>query len=295
MSVKIIEAGLEYQIDAHLGEGPVWDEKKEKLYWVDILSGLFNEYDPNKKTNKSYEIGEHIGAAVPREKGGFILDKKSGFATFDPDSGKVTPIIDPEKDKPGNRFNDGKCDPLGRFWAGTMAYDLTKGAGNLYCMSEGFKLEKKLDGITISNGLAWNKAADRFYHIDSPTGNIYAYQYENKTGKLSGRQIIRHISDDIGFPDGMTIDREDKLWVAIYGGGRVLRIDPESGKTLLEIQLPVPKITSCTFGGPDLNELYITTCREYMSEEDIQQAPLSGSLFKVKLPFNGWPVNRFLD
>jgi sugar lactone lactonase YvrE len=295
MSDKIIEAELEFQIDAHLGEGPVWDELKGKLYWVDILSGLFHEYDPKEKTNKSYEIGEHIGAAVPREKGGFILAMKSGFATFDPDSGKITPITDPEEDKPGNRFNDGKCDPAGRFWAGTMAYDLTKGAGSLYCMSEGFNLEHKLDGITISNGLAWNRAADRFYHIDSPTGNIYAYQYDNETGELSGRRIVRHITDDIGFPDGMTIDREDKLWVAIYGGSRVLRIDPKTGETLMEIHLPVPKITSCTFGGKNLNELYITTCREYMSKDDIDRAPLSGSLFKVKLPVEGLPVHRFLD
>lgn len=295
MPDKIILEEPEFEIDAHLGEGPVWDEHSERFYWVDILSGLFNEYDPKTKTNKSYDIGEHVGAAVPREKGGFILAKKSGFATFNPDNEKITPIGDPESDKPGNRFNDGKCDPAGRFWAGTMAYDVSEGAGSLYCLSKNARIEKKLSDITISNGLAWNQNADKFYHIDSPTGNIYSYSFNLKTGAISNRNIARNISQDIGFPDGMTIDTDDKLWIAIYGGSRVLRIDPKTGETLMEIHLPVPKITSCTFGGKDLNELYITTCREYMSDEDIEKAPYSGSLFKVKIPYYGRPVHRFLD
>lgn len=290
---ETIQAKLELPIDAHLGEGPVWDEIRQQLWWVDILSGKLHKYDPSKLKNSSVDVGEHIGAAVLRKSGGLVVALKSGLYFFDEKSGEKTFIKDPESHMPENRFNDGKCDPAGRFWAGTLNYNLEKEAGSLYCLNPDLTVEKKLDGITISNGMAWNSRGDRFFFIDTPTGNICSFHYYKESGDISNEYVITHIDEKDGYPDGMAIDTDDKLWVAMYGSGRVIRINPENGKIEFEVVLPVPKPTSCTFGGKDLNELYITTCREHMSREDLKKYPQSGSLFKVKLPFRGMPVSRF--
>lgn len=294
MQINSTEAELELEHDAILGEGPVWDEIEEQLYWVDILSGTLFKYDPNKKTNTGYDVGEHLGAIALRKEGGLVMAMQTGFSFFDFEKQKVTNITDPESHLSGNRFNDGKCDPSGRFWAGTLAYNLDEGAGNLYCLDSNLSAELKLQGLTIPNGMAWNKQRNKFFFIDTPARKIYSFDYENDSGEISNRKIVRSIDNSEGYPDGMTIDEEDGLWIALYGGGKVIRIDPSNGKTLFEVRLPVPQVTSCTFGGPKLDELYITTCRENMSEQEIEQAPLSGSLFKAELPFKGMPAFRFL-
>lgn len=290
---ETIQAKLEYQMDAHLGEGPVWDETRQKLWWVDILSGKLHKYNPAASRNSSVDLGEHIGAAVLCNNGGLVLALKSGFYFFNEKTGEKTPVTDPESHLPKNRFNDGKCDPAGRFWAGTLSYNLVKGAGSLYCLNPDLTVEKKLTGITISNGLAWNSLGDRFFFIDTPTGKISSFRYDKESGDITNRSVITHIDEKAGYPDGMTIDAEDKLWVALYGGGKIIRINPETGGVEFEVRLPVPRPTSCTFGGNGLNELYITTCREHMNREDLKKYPESGSLFRVKLPFRGFPVNRF--
>lgn len=290
---ECIQAKLELLMDAHLGEGPVWDETQQKLWWVDILSGKLHKYNPSSAKNSSVDMGEHIGAAVLRKNGGIVLALTTGFYFFNEKTGEKTAVTDPESHLPENRFNDGKCDSAGRFWAGTLNYNLEKGAGSLYCLNPGLTVEKKLDGITISNGLAWNSRGDQFFFIDTPTGDISSFQYDKESGDLTNRSVITHIDEKDGYPDGMTIDTEDKLWVALYGGGKVIRINPENGEADFEVKLPVPKPTSCTFGGKGLNELYITTCRENMSRQDLKKYPQSGSLFRAKLPFRGLPVNRF--
>ncbi len=283
----------ELTFNAHLGEGPVWDENEEKLYWVDILSAKLLVYDPSRKTNMEYDTGEHVGAVALRKPGGLLLALKTGIAFFDLESRKLTRILDPEPGLSGNRFNDGKCDPSGRFWAGTLSYKQVKGAGSLYILFPDLHAERKLREVTVPNGMAWNHDNNQFFFIDSPTGTIFTFDYDDKSGMISNRRTVRQIAEAEGSPDGMTIDEEDGLWVALYGSGKVIRIDPESGDTLHEIHLPVPNVTSCTFGGPGLDELYITTARENMSALDIKQAPLSGSLFKAKVPCKGLPVSRF--
>lgn len=293
MNIPSIQADIELKTNAILGEGPVWDTDENKLYWVDVVSGRLFKYNPITGINDTYEIGEHIGAAVLREKGGLLLAMKTGFAFFDPDSGKISKIADPESHLPGNRFNDGKCDPAGRFWTGTMSYKLEAGKGSLYCLHPNLTIEQKLTAITISNGLAWNEAENTFYFIDTLTYQIAAFDYEPETGRIQNRKIIKKINKNEGLPDGMTIDEEGCLWVALYKGGRVIRVNPENGETVFQIHLPVPKPTSCTFGGTTLDELFITTAREYMTDEEIAESPQSGSLFKVKLPLKGKPPNRF--
>lgn len=278
---------------ALLGEGPVWDDQEQQLYWVDILNGKLMIHDPERNENYRYDVGEHIGVAVLREKGGLVLALKSGFAFFDTGDQEIKPIRDPEAGLEGNRFNDGKCDPSGRFWAGTMAYNLQKGAASLYSLNPDLSVDKKISGVTISNGMAWNTDDDIFYFIDTPERAVYAFDYEQETGKIGNRRVVKVLENGEGLPDGMTIDTENKLWIALYNGSKIIRVDPVSGERLFEIALPVPKVTSCTFGGGDLDELYITTAREHMSDEDIEKAPLSGSLFKVKVPFRGKPAFRF--
>lgn len=287
------EADLELEYDAHLGEGPVWDESEQKLYWVDILSGKIFRYDPRRNSNEVFEIGEHVGAVALREKGGLVMAMKTGFAFFDPDKDQIRRITDPESEQPDHRFNDGKCDPAGRFWAGTLSYGLEEGSGNLYLLNGDLSVEHKLDGLTIPNGMAWNRERNKFYLIDSVAGSIFSYGYDDAGATLSNREVLRSFDKQEGAPDGMCIDREGQLWVALYDGGKVIRVDADEGTTLYEIHLPVPKPTSCTFGGPGLSELFITTAREYMTEEDIRTYPLSGSLFKAKVPVKGLAPDRF--
>ncbi len=286
-----MEASMEYQHDATLGEGPVWDEREGRLYWVDILSGTLFVYDPVTNRNKAHDLGEHLGAVGLRREGGLVVALQSGFAFYDPAERKITPIADPEADRPGNRFNDGKCDPSGRFWAGTMSYELEEGAGSLYCLNRGLEVAVRLRGVTISNGMAWDE--DRFFFIDTPTRQVMAFAYDQESGTVASPEILRTVDEGEGYPDGMTIDREGALWIALYDGYKVIRIDPVSGETLFEVHLPVPQVTSCTFGGASFRELYITTAREHMSEEEIQRWPLSGSLFKASVPFGGSPAARF--
>lgn len=293
MLADSIEASLEFKSEATLGEGPVWDEITKRLYWVDISSSGLFIYDPEKRTNTNYDTGDHTGAIALREQGGLVMATKTGFAFYDPETRKRTNITDPESDIPGNRFNDGKCDPRGRFWAGTMAYDQKEGAASLYCLNPDLSVDVKISRLTISNGLAWDTRLGKFYIIDTPTQKIYSYDYEESSGSISNREVIKEIEENEGHPDGMAIDTEGNLWVALYGGGKVLGIDPNSGEVLHEVHLPVPQVTSCTFGGSQLDELYITTCRQFMTEQELNKAPLSGSLFKAKVPFKGLPAVRF--
>lgn len=276
-----------------LAEGPVWCEREERIYWVDILSGRLHMHCTADGREKSLEMGEHLGAVALRERGGLVLALKSGFAFYNLAEQQITAISDPESELHGNRFNDGKCDPSGRFWAGTMSYELEQGAGSLYCLDTNLKTRKLLGGLTISNGLAWSSDRTQFYFIDSPTGCVYRFDYEDESATLSNQRTHRQFTQDEGGPDGMTIDEEGALWVALYGGSRVVRLDPATGETLFTVQVPAPHVTSCTFGGASLKELYITTARENMSRQQIQQAPLSGSLFRARVPFRGLPAVRF--
>lgn len=290
-SKKTTEAAIAYRHDATLGEGPVWDEREGRLYWVDILSGTLFRYDPAANRSRAHDLGEHLGAVGLRREGGLVAALQSGFAFYDPAAGEKIPITDPEADRPGNRFNDGKCDPSGRFWAGTLSYELEEGAGSLYCLSRDLEVEVRLRGLTISNGMAWS--GDRFFFIDTPTRQIMAFAYDQESGDIAHPEVLRAVDEEEGYPDGMTIDREGALWVALYDGYKVIRIDPVSGQTLFEVHLPVPQVTSCTFGGADFRDLYITTAREHMSSEEVRRWPLSGSLFKASVPFTGSPANRF--
>jgi sugar lactone lactonase YvrE len=279
---------------AILGEGAIWDSKQKLLYWVDIMKGMLHSYNPATGQNSSIHVGQFISTVVPKQNGELMITLKNGFAGFVPSTGEVTLISNPEADLPGNRFNDGKCDPAGRFWAGTMALDQQKEAGNLYCLFPDFTVQKMIDKVTISNGLVWTADHSTFYYIDTPTSEVAAYDYDVISGKISNRRVAISIPKAEGSPDGMTIDAEDMLWIAHYGGGQVCRWNPKTGKKMQSIKLPVSQPTSCAFGGDNLDELYVTTCRENMKDEQLLQEPLAGALFKcTNLLVKGVPAFVF--
>jgi sugar lactone lactonase YvrE len=277
-----------------LGEGPVWDVRNQRILWLDILAGDIHQDHPETGRHRRFNIGEMIGAIALRERGGLVAATKSGFAFIDPEGETVEHIANPEADKPGNRFNDGKCDPEGRFWAGTMSLQDEPGAGALYILLPEGAVEHKLDGISISNGLAWSLDGQTFYYIDTPTFRVVAFDYDAGTGCIERPRTVIHVPRDLGDPDGMTIDTEGMLWIAHWDGWQVTRWDPTTGTLLSRIELPVARVTSCTFGGDRLQDLYITTASAGLSGEQLAAQPLAGSLFVVKdLGFQGLPPAEY--
>ncbi|MEO0510191.1 MAG: SMP-30/gluconolactonase/LRE family protein [Verrucomicrobiota bacterium] len=242
------------------GEGPIWWQNK--LVYVDIEGHTLVELDPETGEETIYEIGERIGTVVPRASGSYLCAGDSGIYAFDLTTGEKTPLADPEADKrPDNRFNDGKCDPSGRFWAGTISLVKKTGDANCYCLENDGTLSLKIPEVTNSNGLCWNASADTMYYIDTPTRQIRAYDFDIATGDISNARVVVD-TDAAGYdssPDGMTIDAEDKIWVAFCHGGCVVRFDPTSGEKLQQVDIPAVETTACAFGGPKLDRLFVTT------------------------------------
>lgn len=268
-----------------LGEGPVWDYRSNLLRWVDIPNGLIHNYRPRDKTNWTFEIGQMVGAAAPCDNGDLILAMQHGFAFFNPETQQLTPIADPESHLLLNRFNDGKCDPGGRFWAGTMAIDPPRTeVGSFYCIGSDLQVQKKLSNSIVSNGMAWNKAADKMFYIDTRHFKMWSFDYDNATGVIANQQVFKAFENDIA--DGMTIDENDNLWVAFYLGGKVVCFDSTTGKKLEQIDVPAQCTTCCTFGGEDLDTLYITSGAKEGDE-------LGGALFAVKPGVKGRRVDLF--
>lgn len=260
------------------GEGPLWDAENKQLYWIDIVSGQINWLDEHQQL-KQFETGEKIGAMGLTESGGIIAALKSGLYYINIANNTQTKIIDPEFDKPENRFNDGKCDPAGRFWVGTMSDKGINGQGSLYTLEFDGNISKKLQGLSIANGLAWDLDTHKFYHIDTPTRQIMGFDYCNDSGAISNGKAVVEIDETEGVPDGMTIDEEGMLWIAHWNGGRVSRWNPHTGLKLQEIFLPVSKVTACTFGGKHLDDLYVTTAKVGLGEKELAEQPLAGATF----------------
>ncbi len=285
--MKSIEAQLAYPIKAIVGEGSLWDHANQCLLWVDILDHKIFSFDPKTGRNSGFDLGQDIGTIVLTESGLWAYADQNGIGFLDPETGNRTEGSKPEQANPHIRFNDGKCDPRGTFWAGTMAYDCREGAGVLYEFDASGVVKEKITNTTISNGLVWNSNGTKFYFIDSMTYEVHCYDYDLKTGNIQNKEVVACIDKAMGLPDGMAIDAEDFLWVALFDGSKVVRINPQNGEIVFQVVLPVPKVTSCAFGGPDLDELYITTACYLMDADQLDQYPLSGSLFKVKLPYKG--------
>ena len=281
-------------IAAGLAEGPCWWTEGKVLLWVDIEAAKIGLFDPVTGNNDFLHLPAHVGAVVPTSVGDLLLATATGFMRMDPNSGAVTLLSDPEVDRPGNRFNDGKCDPWGRFWAGTMAYDFEPLAGALWRLDGDGGITCQRSQLTISNGLAWSQDRGTLYFIDSPTLRVMAFPLTG-TGEIAGEPTIclQIPKDWDALPDGMCIDAEGMLWIALFGGGAVTRWDPFSGQLLERLELPCRQVTSCCFGGPNLDQLFVTTARRGMDPAAIKAEPLAGGLFQADVGVKGLPANCF--
>ena len=280
---------------AKLGEGAVWDVSRQLLYWVDIEGRNVHVFDPGSGRDRAIAVGDYVGTVVPRSRGGVAVTLGRTFAGLDLDTSSVSVLAEPEAERtrPGNRFNDGKCDPRGRFWAGTMAVAETPAEGRLYRLDADGSVHEMLQGVSISNGIVWSAAADRMYFIDTPTREVAVFDYDDATGRISNRRVAVRFPDGHGWPDGMAIDAEGQLWIAEWDGGCVSRWDPERGRLLRRIELPVARVTSCAFGGPRLDEMYVTTAWSRLDDSARRAQPAAGGLFRVDAGVRGTPTFAF--
>ncbi len=288
-----LTAELILEAKATLGEGALWHPEQNKLYWVDIEGKALHIFDPATNKDQQFDVGSRIGTVVPAKGNFALVALQNGIHKIDTTTGKLTMITDPiEEDD--IRFNDGKCDPAGRFWVGTMALDTRKGAAVLYCLGADGSIKQVLDNLTIANGIVWTSDKRTMYFTDTRTQQVQAFDYDNDSGEISNSRTIITIPEAEGSPDGMTLDAEGKLWIALFRGGCIARYDPETGEQLQKVIVPAPHTTSCAFGGKDLNTLYITTGRQGLSDEQKEQYPGSGGLFAVKPGVKGVPANFYL-
>jgi sugar lactone lactonase YvrE len=277
---------------AELGESPVWDPIAGCLYFVDILRGRVHCIDPEPRTWETFQIDSMVGSVAPTDAGDLLLAVKGGFALLDLDTGGVQSIASVDHGGPDIRMNDGKCDPAGRFWAGTMALDERPCAGRLYRFDPDGRVSTMLGDVTISNGLDWSDDARVMYFIDSPTRSIDAFDFDVASGAIGNRRTLVRIPDDQGTPDGMTLDADGYLWVALWGGGAVHRYAPDGSRDAV-VRVPTRYPTSCAFGGPDLRDLYITTAAIKLSERERGEQPAAGGVFVVRPGVSGRPPHRF--
>ncbi|MEO1017137.1 MAG: SMP-30/gluconolactonase/LRE family protein, partial [Pseudomonadota bacterium] len=277
---------------AYLGEGPVWSPEEQCLYWIDILAPAVHRFDPATGDNQTRALPRLIGAVALRQEGGLVAVTQDGLESLDFNSGNLRPIVDPEEGITDTRFNDARCDAAGRLWAGTMALDATPGRGAIYRFLEDGSWARAANGFTVSNGLDWSPDDRLMYFADSAAEAIFAFDFNLETGEITNRRPFIRTTADEGRPDGLTVDTEGCLWCAMWDGWAVRRYSPE-GSLLQTVELPVPRPSSCVFGGPDLKTLYITSGRIRLSEELLIQAPLSGSLFALQTDVQGRPPNLF--
>ncbi len=275
---------VELVLDAKavLGEGPLWHAPSQRLYWVDIESHEVHVFDPATGNDRAIDVGQKVSTVVVRRSGGLVLALHHGFATLNLDTEQVSMLSDPEADLSENRFNDGKCDPAGRFWAGTMSLTRKPGTANLWRLDPDLTVHHVLGGVTTSNGLVWSLDHRTMYYIDTPTREVAAFDYDAETGCIANRRVVIAFPEGAGSPDGMAIDARGMLWIAHFRGGRVSCWDPAVGAMLQAVDLPVRKVSACAFGGPNLDELYVTTARVELTDEELQDQPHAGSLFRVR-------------
>lgn len=273
-----------------LGEGPHWDVASQTLLFVDIRTGGVHRYNPQSNEESKIVLNGTVGFVIPCERGGFVAGLNRTLSHLDWETSEVTPLVEVD-DGTKNRFNDAKCDSLGRLWAGTVGFEekpgiIDKAEGSLYSFSadQDHKVSTHLQDLYISNGMDWTDDNRIMYFIDSIPRKVFAFDFNLAEGKIDNQRVVvefkKGTDSTYGVPDGMCIDNEGKIWVACFGASRVHRFDPVTGKTLQTLEFPCTNITSCCFGGKDLDELYVTSSQYNLNPEQGPQ-PLAGSLFKV--------------
>lgn len=289
-----MKADLFIQAENIIGEGPLWDFENNHLLWVDIEKKRLYISDVRERKLVKFDFKSRLSAVALTSKANlFLLALETGIQLFDMENGTSIEVAHPEKNLETNRFNDGKCDPAGRFWVGSMDRNAKSGAGSLYCL-EGFNAPQlKLKQLTISNGMDWSLDKKQMYFIDTADHQVKCFDYDVQTGEICNPQIVITVPENYGAPDGMCMDTEGMLWIANWGGANVSRWNPTTGELLDRIEVPAPLVTSCCFGGKELDTLFITTARVGLNEQMLKAYPQSGSVFFVKPGVKGLKTNLF--
>ncbi len=288
----MVDVQCVWEEPAVLGEGPLWVVKENAVYWVDIVSKKVHRYGVADDARRTWAFETVVTSLAERRQGGLVGTVRDGFAFIDLEAGTFEPIAMPEADMPENRFNDGKVDENGRYWAGSMDDGEKLATGSLYRLDGDLALHKMDTNYSITNGPTFSVDGQTLYHTDTAKRTIFAFDF-NEDGAISNKRVfVKLVAEEEGYPDGMTVDSENCIWLAHFAGSRITRYSPQ-GKVLQVIAMPVPNITSCTFTGPDLDTLYITTARHLLNEEGIRKYPRSGSLFSCKPGVTGLPTPLF--
>lgn len=279
-------------LNTDLGEGPFWDDATNTLVFVDCNHGHIHRFDPSRNGISTIEVGRTIGVAIPRVSGGFVASSVDGLLSVDRDSNDVALLLPIEKELPNNRMNDGKCDSRGRLWSGTFSVRFERNAGTLYRIDPDLSLTPAVAGIRVSNGIAWSPDERLVYFNDTLSRGTDVFEYDIEAGLLSNRRRFVDIDRESGLPDGLAVDAEGGVWVALFNGGQVRRYSPD-GKWIGLVSLPVERVTSCNFGGPDLKDLYITTADFSLHDDGMPHEPEAGFIFRCRPGVEGLPSHKF--
>ncbi len=291
--MKKLEASLALKATAVLGEGPVWDIVSNSLYWLDIKSNKLFWWHPVTSEQREWKFDQMVGCIALTASSKVVCALQHKVVLLDTVTSEVLDYVLLEPELPDNRANDGKPDAKGRFWIGTLNIPGEKNKAALYVLGESRQMTKMVDGLSLSNGLGWSPDGRSMYLVDTLEDHVLQFDFNLETGELSNRRVILDFSEAEGSPDGMCVDSEGMLWIAFYGGKRVGRFDPSNGEQLAEVSVPAVNVTCCVFGGEQLDTLYITTARDGVSEEELQEYPLTGSVFCVKPEVKGLPGHLF--
>jgi sugar lactone lactonase YvrE len=279
-------------IEASLGECPVWSAHEQVLYWVDINAPSLNRFDPASGRNVTMPMPEAIGCFALRRSGGFVVALRGGMWLARPDGSLERKVADAPYDPAHHRFNDGRCDSAGRFFAGSMNEKRDANSAALYRLDPDFRLTQVLGNLMISNGLAWSPDGRTMYSADTPTHVIRAFDYDTATGTPSGPRVFAQWTGETDRPDGGTVDSAGNYWTAFYRGGKVVQVSPE-GRVLAEYPTPAMCPTMCAFGGADLRTLYVTSARQMRDAGELAQLPQSGGVFAMTVATPGLREPQF--
>jgi|TARA_B100000745_G_scaffold151365_2_gene98963 sugar lactone lactonase YvrE len=271
------------------GESPVWHAERGELFWVDMLSNNLYQYHVKTKTVCTYTFDRYTACVTPCDFNNVLLAQGDGIYRFHLYTNKLTKLTEFAGDNQKLRFNELKCDPRGRIFAGTMAKNESPFQGGLHQFFDRRQHKEILDRVSIANGMAWSPDYKTFYFIDSPTRCILAFDYDIETGLTSNQRLCIDLSNEEGYPDGMTIDNEGHLWVAMWAGSQLLRVDPMARKVVQNIPMPVKNPTSCCFGGPGMSQLFVTSSQKDLDDEALKKYPRSGAVFVIDTHHTGCP------
>lgn len=277
--------------EALLGEGPRWDVEARRLLWVDIEAGALHLFDPERGDDRAIPLGARVGAAAPTRGGGVLVALADRLALVDLADETVRTLAEIPHGQE-MRLNDGACDPAGRFWVGSMALDETPGAASLYRYTTDEGLVRVLSDVTLSNGLGWTPDRQGMYFIDSLAYRVDRFDFDVATGAISGRRLFVSIDRADGIPDGLAVDDDGGVWVALYGGGAVRRYDTEGALDRV-IAVPADNVTACCFGGDEGRSFYITTASVGLTADERRRQPLAGSVFVTDVGLSGPPARPF--